>query len=120
MLDPVQRLIDFHAAINALDFAAIEAAFAEEAVYSSGKVGGLQGKAAIMAAFRRYFAQYPDQVAEDSLVEAVSPFAARSVWRLRATDAVTGAPLEREGEETITFDAEGRIVGVAVTDYLAL
>ncbi|OLP57630.1 DUF4440 domain-containing protein [Rhizobium rhizosphaerae] len=120
MIDPVRRLIDFHAAINALDFATIEAAFAEDAVYASGKVGALEGRAAIMAAFRRYFAQYPDQVAEDSLVEAVSPLAARSVWRLKAHDATSGAPLIREGEETITFNHEGRILSVAVTDYAAL
>ena len=91
--------------------------FAEDAVYGSVKVGALSGRAAIMDAFRAYFDTYPDQVAIDELVEQVSPNAARAVWRLTATDARSGAPLVRRGEETITFDAAGRIVRVDVTDY---
>lgn len=115
--DPVVLARRFHAAIDALDFAAIEGFFAEEATYSSGKVGGLTGPAEIMTAFRRYFAEYPDQVAEDSLIEPVSPLAARTVWRLTATSATTGAPLLRHGEETITFNEQGKIVDVDVTDF---
>jgi len=117
--DPAATLTRFHDAINALDFAAIEAAFAEDAVYGSVKVGALSGRAAIMAAFRAYFATYPDQVAVDELVETVSPSAARSVWRVKATDSRTGAPLLRHGEETLYFDAAGRITRVDVTDYPA-
>jgi len=115
--DPAERLIRFHAAINALDFPTIDAFFSEEATYSSGKIGAVQGKAAIMAGFRRYFDEYPDQVARDSLVETVSRNAARSVWHLKATSATSGEPLLRDGEETITFDGEGRILKVEVTDY---
>lgn len=81
------------------------------------KVGGLRGREAILAAFRTYFETYPDQQAVDELIEAVSPLAARAVWRLKATHALTGEPLIRFGEETITFNADGRIVSVEVTDY---
>ncbi|OJF98908.1 nuclear transport factor 2 family protein [Pararhizobium antarcticum] len=115
--DPGERLIRFHAAINALDFETIDAFFADEASYSSGKIGAIEGKTAIMAGFRRYFEEYPDQVARNSLVETVSPNVARSVWHLKATSATTGEPLVRDGEETVTFDAEGRILKVDVTDY---
>ncbi|MGX5665827.1 nuclear transport factor 2 family protein [Rhizobium daejeonense] len=115
--DPAHAVRVFHEAINALDFDTIDDFFAEDAVYGSVKVGGLKGKPDIMAAFRRYFETYPDQVATDELIEIVSPSAARSVWRLKATNAQTGEPLIRFGEETITFNAEGRIISVDVTDY---
>lgn len=116
-LDPVALVRRFHSAINELDFGTISAFFAENARYTSGKVGGLEGHEAIMNGFRRYFAEYPDQVADDSLIEAISPLSARAVWRLSATSSITGAPLQRQGEETITFNDEGRIVRVDVTDY---
>jgi hypothetical protein len=115
--DPAAATERFHAAIGELDFKVIEDFFADDATYSSGKVGGLKGRGDIMAAFRRYFAEYPDQVAEDSLIEPVSALAARTVWRLSATSASTGAPLARQGEETITFNAQGKIVSVDVTDF---
>ncbi len=115
--DPLRAAEIFHTAINALDFDTIEAAFADDAVYGSVKVGALAGRPAIMAAFRAYFDAYPDQVAEDELVELVGPMAVRAVWRLKATDSRTGAPLVRHGEETITFNAEGKVARVDVTDY---
>lgn len=76
-LDPVALVRRFHAAISTLDFAAIEAFFTEDATYSSGKIGGLKGRA--MAAFRRYFGEYPDQIAQDSLIEPLLPVSARSI-----------------------------------------
>ncbi len=115
--DPTDLLIRFHDAINALDFATIDAFFTDEATYASGKIGAVEGKPAIMVAFRRYFDEYSDQVARDSLVETVSRNAARSVWHLEATSARTGERLVRDGEETITFDGAGRILKVEVTDY---
>ena len=115
--DPAAALSRFHDAINALDFATIEASFAPDAVYGSVKVGALAGRDDIMAAFRRYFELYPDQVAVDELVETVSPRAARSVWRVKATDSRSGEPLVRHGEETLYFDDAGLITRVDVTDY---
>jgi uncharacterized protein (TIGR02246 family) len=116
--DPVKQLVIYHDAINALDFAAIDAFFAEDAVYVSGGVGGrIEGREAIMAAFRSYFATYPDQVAEDAETEAVGDHAARAVWRLTASHSETGEKLARTGEETVTFSADGRIVRVDVRDY---
>jgi ketosteroid isomerase-like protein len=116
--DPVEHLTIFHNAINALDYATIEDYFAEDAVYISGGVGGrIEGRDAIMAAFRKYFDTYPDQVAEDRSVNKVGDNAARSVWELKANDSRTGAPMTRKGEETLTFNADGKIVRVDVTDY---
>ncbi|MGO7184639.1 nuclear transport factor 2 family protein [Rhizobium brockwellii] len=115
--DPAEEIERFHAAINALDFPAIEAYFAEDATYVSNGVGDLTGRAEIMAAFRRYFDDYPDQTAENSLVETLTPLCGRSVWSVRATHSKSGKPLIREGEETITFNAEGRVTRVDVTDY---
>ncbi|KPH10209.1 nuclear transport factor 2 family protein [Rhizobium acidisoli] len=115
--DPAEEIDRFHAAINALDFSAIEAYFAEDAAYVSNGVGSLAGRAEIMAAFRKYFDDYPDQTAENSLVETLTPLSGRAVWSLRATHSKTGKALIREGEETITFNDEGRITRVDVTDY---
>lgn len=115
--DPVATAKRYTDAVNDLDFAVIEDFYAEDAVYGSVKVGGLKGREAILKAFRQYFETYPDQEAVDELIEAVSPLAARAVWRLKATNAQTGEPLVRFGEETITFNADGRIISVEVTDY---
>ena len=71
MSDPVDVLRRWHEAINALDFDAIEAFFADDATYGSLKVGALRGKEQIMKAFRDYFAEYPDQVAVDNSLEKV-------------------------------------------------
>lgn len=115
--DPVQAVRDYHAAIAALDFSAVDAFFADEAVYRSAGTGGsIEGRAAILDAFRRYFEEFPDQRAEDSLVERVSPRAARSLWSLVATSRHSGVVSRRSGEETVTFDAKGRIVLVDVHD----
>lgn len=118
--DPVARLIAYHDAINKLDFSTIEAMFAEHAVYDSGGLGGVvSGRGLIMEGFRSYFDTYPDQVAEDSVVEALDGWRVRSVWRLMATHKVTGQKLVRAGQEIVTFDETGRIVRVEVTDRAA-
>jgi len=117
--DPVEEIKLFHGAINALDFETIENSFADGATYVSKGVGSLTGRDEIMAAFRKYFDDYPDQTAIDTLVEKVSPRAGRAVWSVRATHSGTGKPLVREGEETITFDKDGKVVHVEVTDYQA-
>ena len=116
MSDPVDILRRWHEAINALDFDAIEAFFADDATYGSREVGALRGKEQIMKAFRDYFAEYPDQVAVDDSLEKVGPTAARSTWHLTATSATTGKKLIRRGEETIYLNADGKIERVDVRD----
>jgi limonene-1,2-epoxide hydrolase len=116
-IDPAREIELFHGAINALDFETIENYFAEDATYVSNGVGSLAGRDNIMAAFRRYFDDYPDQTAVDTLVETLTPLSGRAVWSVRATHSRTGKPLIREGEETITFNEDGRVINVAVTDY---
>jgi hypothetical protein len=118
--DPLARLIAYHDAINALDFAAIEAMFAGNAVYDSGGLGGVvEGRELIMAGFRSYFDLYPDQISEDKLVEPVGERAVRSVWNLVATHRLTGEKLIRAGEEIVTFDDAGSIARVEVIDHPA-
>jgi ketosteroid isomerase-like protein len=117
--DPVEEIARFHAAVDAIDFAAIEAYFAEHATYVSRGVGSLSGRCEIMEAFRKYFDDYPDQTSLSTLIEKVGPNAGRAVWSVRATHSKTGKPLVREGEETITFDEDGRVTHVEVTDYQA-
>ncbi len=114
--DPVDILRRFHDATNAQDFATIEEFFTEDAVYGSVKVGALRGKAAIMNAFRDYFAEYPDQVAHDDAFEKIGPDAARSRWHLTATSTKTGKKLIRSGAETIYLNAEGKVERVVVED----
>jgi ketosteroid isomerase-like protein len=113
ILDIVNR---YHDAINALDFSAIESFFTETAVYISDGVGVLEGRDAILAGFRTYFADYPDQKAQDEEIEAMSERAVRSLWRLAATNVKTGERLVRQGEETAFLDANGFIEKVIVRD----
>ena len=118
--DPVARLTAYHDAINALDFATIEAMFADDAVYDSGGLGGVvTGRGPIMDGFRTYFDAYPDQVSTDSVVERLDDLSVRSVWSLTASHSRTGERLLRTGEEVVTFNADGRIVRVEVTDIKA-
>lgn len=76
---------------------------ADNAEYHSPSIGALVGKAAIMAAVRSYFAEYPDQKAVDDVVEAVDSTRVRSQWRLKATSRSTGELYERRGSEVITI-----------------
>ena len=118
--DATSDLVDtfnrYHAAINALDFAAIEGFFSETAVYISEKVGVLEGRDEILKGFRAYFAEYGDQTARDHLVEAVSDRAVRSTWSTEATSATTGEKVIRSGEQTAFFDQDGLIEKVIVRD----
>ena len=117
LFDPVARLVAYHDAINDLDFSTIAAMFAANAVYDSGGLGGVvSGRDPIMAGFRSYFDTYPDQVAEDSVIEPLDGLRVRSVWTLTATHRVTGDRLVRAGEEIVTFDEKGAILRVEVTD----
>lgn len=117
IFDPAERIELFHDAINRINYEEIENFFAENATYVSNGVGDLAGRDAIMEAFRGYFDKYPDQTASNSLVETLTPLSGRAVWSVRATHSKTGQPLIREGEETITFNEDGRVVRVDVTDY---
>lgn len=114
--DPVARLAAYHAAINRLDFEALEQGFAENAVYLSGGTGNVAGRDAIMAAFRSYFDVFPDQVAGDDRIERLGDRKARAVWHLTATHTLTGAAVHRRGIETVTFDERGLITEVLVED----
>lgn len=113
---PVETTRLYHAAINALDFEAIAALFTIDAVYASSGIGEIAGRQAILEAFKAYFAVYPDQVAEDDLIEQLSPRSAKSVWRLVATHNGTGDLSRRSGEEVILFDEAGKILRVTVQD----
>lgn len=113
---PVETTRLYHAAINALDFEALAGFFTTDAVYASSGIGEIAGREAILDAFKAYFASYPDQVAEDDLIEELSPQSARSFWRLAATHNKTGEVSRRSGEEVILFDASGKILRVTVQD----
>src|SRR5690606_23303396 len=102
--DSIDIVDRYHAAMNALDFAALESFFTETAVYVSDGVGVFEGRDKIMAGFRAYFAEYGDQVATDDKVEAISERAVRSIWKLTATSAKTGRKMARIGEETAFLD----------------
>ena len=114
--EPAEIVRRYHVAIDRLDFEAIESSFADDALYVSNGVGRLQGRAAIMAAFRAYFAEYADQVNADESLDAVSPTEVRSVWRLAATSNKTGVKVERNGVETVSLNAAGKIARVDVVD----
>jgi hypothetical protein len=115
--DPVAQVKRYHAALNGYREEAVRPMFAARAVYASPGVGGrIEGREAILSAFRDYFAAHPDQVAEDESVTALSPLSARAVWRLRATAEPAGRIVERRGVETVRFDSDGLIIAVEVED----
>ncbi len=116
-IGPVALLKRYHAALNAYDADTVTPMFAPGAVYVSPGVNGrIEGRDAIIAAFSAYFAEHPDQRAEDELIEQLSPFEVRAHWRLAATSASSGRHVERRGIETVTFDASGLIARVEVED----
>ena len=70
--DPVAALVAYHAALDAHDVDKVEALMAESATYESVAVGVVQGRDAITAAMRKYFAAHADHQAWDDSVEQVS------------------------------------------------
>lgn len=114
--DPVSLARRYFDALNALDLAAAEAMYAEDATYHSRFVGALVGKKAIFAAFRQYFAEYSDQSATTEAIERLESKVVRTRWRLTATAKSTGLPLARRGSERIAFNADGLIARVDVED----
>lgn len=107
----------YHAVLNAYDASAVAPMFAADAVYiSPGVDGRIVGREAIIAAFSAYFAEHPDQHAEDESIEQLNPLSARACWRLAATRRSTGERVIRQGTETVSFGPDGRIVHVEVED----
>ena len=116
-IDPVALVERYHAALNAYHAEEVAAMFAPQAVYASPGVNGrIEGRDAIIAAFTAYFAEHPDQRAEDEQVTRAGPHEARAVWRLQATARSSGGRVSRRGIETVRFDANGLILSVEVED----
>ncbi|WP_245423895.1 nuclear transport factor 2 family protein [Methylovirgula sp. 4M-Z18] len=116
-IDPVALTAAYHAAINALDFEMVDGFFAANVVYHSDGIGSLYGRASVMSSFKSYFERFADQTATDEKIEQMDPRAARAIWTLTATDTSTGEPIQRRGEEIVTFDEAGTIIKVYVVDY---
>jgi hypothetical protein len=114
--DPVAALQRYHQAIDAHDIDVVESALALSARYESSGLGAVQGRAEIIAAMRRYFDGHPDHQSWDDEVQATGPLTARSLWKLKATNKVTGQVILRHGTEDIEFDADGKICSVIVRD----
>lgn len=106
----------YHAALNAFDFAAVEAMFASDAEYHSPSVGVIAGRAAILKAMRAYFAEYSDQIATDDILEQAGSDSVRCEWHLRATAKSTGEPYVRKGKERLVFTPDGLIRRIEVQD----
>jgi ketosteroid isomerase-like protein len=113
--DPRKRLEEYHAALDRLDFEAIEAMFAPDAVYVSNGVGSLKGRGDIIAAFREYFGEYRHEESVDTRIETLGANEVRSHWRLKARDT-SGKVFRREGIETVWFGDDGAIITILVDD----
>ena len=117
MSDLEARLRLYFNALNAFDLKAVEAMFAEDAVYiSSGLNSRKSGRAEIIASFKDYFAEFADQVSFDTNISMVAPNCFSSYWSLKATSSKTGKLLERVGTQVTTFNDEGLIVHIEVLD----
>ena len=112
-----ERLAAYTAALNRYDLSAVEEMFAEDAVYiSPGLHEALHGRAAIMAAFRIYFADHIDQANVDKNVRMINATDIQSDWSLTATNARTGEIVSRKGTQVMTFNSEDRIALIQVLD----
>jgi ketosteroid isomerase-like protein len=115
-IDPIALVKRYHDALNQFDATVVEPMLSPDASYHSPSVGVIPGRDAIIAAMTGYFAEYPDQIANDEKVELAGPNKVRCEWQLRATAKSTGEPYERQGIEFVTFDDEGRVLRVEVED----
>jgi hypothetical protein len=114
----IDQVASYTAALNRFDFDAVAQMFAENAIYiSSGLHGAFHGRSAIMAAFREYFADHPDQVNVDKHLKRVGPNDVQSDWTLTATNARTGKTVSRKGIQVFTFNDAGLIQVVQVMDF---
>jgi ketosteroid isomerase-like protein len=119
MINAVALVKQYHTALNAFDLGEVENMFAADAVYvSRGLKGVLTGRASIMAALRKYFAEYVDQVSTDERIEKIDHLKVHSIWHLKATSKITKAKVNRRGEEIITFNNKGLIIKIDVVDQL--
>ena len=106
-----QRLAAYTAALNRYDLSAVEEMFAEDAIYiSPGLHGAIHGRAAIIAAFRSYFAEHVDQVNVDEDARALDAHTLQARWRLESSKS------KRSGKQIINFNAEGEIQRIEVLD----
>ena len=106
-----KRLADYTAALNRYDLSAVEEMFAEDAIYiSPGLHGAIHGRAAIIAAFRSYFAEHVDQVNVDEDARALDAHTLQARWRLESSKS------KRSGKQIINFNAEGEIQRIEVLD----
>ncbi len=117
--DPVEEIKRFHGAINALDFETIENYFAEDATYVSNGVGSLSGRADIMVAFRKYFDDYPDQTAIDTLVERSARMPAAPYGRFARRTARRASRWCGRAKRRSPSTKTVYVTHVEVTDYQA-
>ncbi len=114
--DPVAALVAYHAALDAHDVDKVETLMAANATYESEGIGLVEGRDAITSAMRKYFAGHSDHKAWDDQVEATGPHSARAQWQVKATTKATGEQFHRSGLEDVTFDDQGLVMTVKVTD----
>jgi ketosteroid isomerase-like protein len=111
------RLRTYFNALNAFDLKAVEAMFADDAVYISSGLGEpIKGRLKIMEAFREYFAEYDNQISIDTNIKSVAPNMFSSDWSLKATSRKNGKLLERVGTQVTTLNDEGLIAHIEVLD----
>jgi hypothetical protein len=106
----------YYEALNNFDYADLEKIFAEDAEYHSSGIGGLYGRPAIIEAMKAYFHEFSDQVSTNDSIERLNDTSIRTHWRLHATTKSSGRKVQRQGIETIHFNAKGLIVTVEVQD----
>jgi ketosteroid isomerase-like protein len=119
MIDPVSLLHAYHNALNAFDMRTVEDMFAENIEYISPSMkSDIKGRASLMLMFRKYFAEFSDQVSRDTKIEVLDSNTVKSTWHLDATSGITGLKNTRRGEEVISFDDKGLITRVEVKDQV--
>jgi hypothetical protein len=111
----IDRVIAYHAAMERQDLERAAAMFSADAEYHSPSVGAIYGRHAMLAAFRSYFAEYPDQHAVDERLSYAGPDSVRSDWRLTATSKSTGKKIDRAGTAIMFFNHQGLIRRIEVT-----
>ena len=98
---------------NAHHVELIQSMFTKTSTYRSSSVGEYQGDVAISEMMQDFFTAFPDvhwQATEYEYQDTRVSFK----FEMNATNAKTGEPLQRHGNESIEFDTIGRIRNLVV------
>jgi hypothetical protein len=110
-IDAARRYVELS---NAGALSEALAMFADDATYESSQVGAFEGREAIGAMMRAFFAKFPGPHWEVPAYHEREPGEVEFDFVMTATAAESAERIERRGTERISFDNAGRIRRIVV------